>query len=596
MKKKSLRAKNTKKALEKKVTLANKSKALSEKTQHKAKKTVRKEPKTALKRLGKGLKDISHLFLSGAEKSSAKSSIKTKKTAVLKIKKAATEQSKKDSVSKAKQALTSASKKALASKAKGRSSAAGKKTSASKTRQALTSASKKALASKAKETSFAAGKKTSASKAKQALTSASKKALASKAKETSSAAGKKAEVAKTKETAFAVMGKKAKPVAITSKKKTSAKEKNDSAKTKKIIEKTSKKKIEVIRMPIAKKSGGKAESISKRSKKVVGSKASKKTKSAVKRKSQLKPISELSALFKKNKKKAVAFSGVSAQPEQRIEESKFFTGPAPVAADVKNRRLYELPAGYGDTRIVIQVRDPYWMHAYWEISEDRMNALRRDLGHYIHNARRILRVYDVTNLFFDGSNANKYFDIDINDHANSWYINGQEAGRSFCVDIGYLLDDERFIMIARSNCLKMPIDGPSAITDEEWMIVEDDFNRLYGMSVGLGVGLSSMEMRKQISQRLMNVSSGALFSPGVQIKPQARKFWLKVQTELIVYGATVPGAKVSIQGKPITLNKDGTFSLRFALPEGQQVIPVKGVSEDGLEERQITSVVTKKIE
>ena len=482
MKKKSLAAKNTKKVSFEKAVSVNKSKAPSKKTRNKAKKTISEKPKTAAKRLGKGLKDISHLFLSAEDRLSAKPLTKTKKTTALKTKKA--------------------------------------------------------------------------------LTPAGKKISALKAKKASSVAGKREAVAKTK----------------------------------KLIKKPSKKKTEVIRMAIAKKSGKKDESFSKTSKKVVGGKPSKKTQPGVKKKARLRPISELSSLLKKNKKTKTVFPGVSAQPEQIIEKSKFFTGQAPVSAKVKERRRYELPAGYGDTRIIIQVRDPYWMHAYWEINEDKMNSVRRDLGPHMHDARRILRVYDITDVIFDGSNANKYFDIDINDYASSWYVNGGEAGRSFCLDIGYLLANGRFIMIARSNCISMPIDGPSTVTDEEWMMVEDDFNRLYGMSVGLGIGLSSMELRKKISQRLVNLSSGVLSSPGVQRKPSAGKFWLKVHTELIVYGATVPGAKVSVQGKPINLSKDGTFSLRFALPDGQQVIPVKGVSVDGLEERLITPVVTKKTE
>ena len=548
MKKKSLAAKNTKKASSKKAVSVNKLKAPSKKTQNKAKKTVNKKPKTVAKRLGKGLKDISHLFLSAADKSSKKTALKTKTIVAQKTKKNPVVQSKKAAVPKAKKALTFEGKKTSLTKAKKISAVANKKAPATKTKELSALANKKALATKTKELSVAAGEK------------AVKTAVSS------------------------------------SKEKAPAKKKDDSAKTKKIIKKPSKKKIEVIRMPIAKKSGGKAESSSKTSKKVVGSKPIKKTKTGLKRKSRLRPISELSSLFKKKKKTETVFSGVGTQPEQIIEESKFFTGPAPVPAKVKERQLYELPAGYGDTRIVIQVRDPYWMHAYWEISEDKMNSVRRDLGPHMHDARRILRVYDITEVIFDGSNANKYFDLDINDYANNWYINGGEAGRSFCLDIGYLLTDGRFIMIARSNSISMPIDGPSTVTDEEWMMVEDDFNRLYGMSVGLGIGLSSMELRKQISQRLINVSSGILSSEAVQRKPSGRKFWLKVHTELIVYGATVPGAKVSVQGKPINLSKDGTFSLRFALPDGQQVIPVKGVSVDGLEECLITPVVSKKTE
>jgi len=35
-----------------------------------------------------------------------------------------------------------------------------------------------------------------------------------------------------------------------------------------------------------------------------------------------------------------------------------------------------------------------------------------------------------------------------------------------------------------------------------------------------------------------------------------RKFWLWVDCELIVYGATEPDAKVTVQGRPIALRHD----------------------------------------
>ena len=82
-------------------------------------------------------------------------------------------------------------------------------------------------------------------------------------------------------------------------------------------------------------------------------------------------------------------------------------------------------------------------------------------------------------------------------------------------------------------------------------------------------------------------------SPGKKITPRERSFWLVVNTELIVYGATEPDAKVSVQGKEIKLRPDGTFTLRFALPDGKQVIPVNAVSADQVDERTITPIVTK---
>lgn len=60
-----------------------------------------------------------------------------------------------------------------------------------------------------------------------------------------------------------------------------------------------------------------------------------------------------------------------------------------------------------------------------------------------------------------------------------------------------------------------------------------------------------------------------------------------------MYGATEPDAKVTVQGREINLRPDGTFSLRFALPDGEQVIPVKAASSDQLEERTITPIVTR---
>jgi hypothetical protein len=53
-----------------------------------------------------------------------------------------------------------------------------------------------------------------------------------------------------------------------------------------------------------------------------------------------------------------------------------------------------------------------------------------------------------------------------------------------------------------------------------------------------------------------------------------------VNAELIVYGATEPTATVTIGGRPIRLRPDGSFSYRFALPDGQYELPVVAVSAD----------------
>jgi hypothetical protein len=131
------------------------------------------------------------------------------------------------------------------------------------------------------------------------------------------------------------------------------------------------------------------------------------------------------------------------------------------------------------------------------------------------------------------------------------------------------------------------------------MVPDEIFGRLYGLGFGMGhtspVGKAWQERMKKA------LFSGILSSPGMTSmgspvkKPlgKERKFWLVVDCELIVYGATEPDAAVTVQGKPIRLRPDGTFTLRYALPDGKQVIPVQAVSSDEIEIRTIAPTVSR---
>jgi hypothetical protein len=58
-----------------------------------------------------------------------------------------------------------------------------------------------------------------------------------------------------------------------------------------------------------------------------------------------------------------------------------------------------------------------------------------------------------------------------------------------------------------------------------------------------------------------------------------------VNAELVVYGATEPDARVTVEGRLVTLRPDGTFTLRFALPDGDYALAAEAVSADGAEDR-----------
>jgi hypothetical protein len=73
---------------------------------------------------------------------------------------------------------------------------------------------------------------------------------------------------------------------------------------------------------------------------------------------------------------------------------------------------------------------------------------------------------------------------------------------------------------------------------------------------------------------------GGISSPVVKPSAHEKGFWFNVNAELIVYGATEPNATVSIGGRKIKLRPDGSFSYRFALPDGNYELPVVAISAD----------------
>jgi uncharacterized protein len=78
---------------------------------------------------------------------------------------------------------------------------------------------------------------------------------------------------------------------------------------------------------------------------------------------------------------------------------------------------------------------------------------------------------------------------------------------------------------------------------------------------------------------------GSVSSP-YGVPPSPKGFWFNVNAELILYGATEPDATVTLGGRVIRLRPDGTFSFRFALPDGDYELPAVAVSADGTDRRQ----------
>ncbi|MCK9615861.1 MAG: DUF4912 domain-containing protein, partial [Candidatus Omnitrophica bacterium] len=174
----------------------------------------------------------------------------------------------------------------------------------------------------------------------------------------------------------------------------------------------------------------------------VSSKTPKKTKNIKKiiKKSSIKRIIPKAAKKKKIilKEESIPQAPIYSLPAQKesvaIEKVKFTA----VQEATNDNNRYSLPLRYLDNRITILARDPWWIHTYWDISEQRINEVISSIPVYEReNLKWILRVYDLTGVsHFDGKNANSFFDITIHFEANNWYINVNQPERARCVEIG----------------------------------------------------------------------------------------------------------------------------------------------------------------
>jgi hypothetical protein len=253
-------------------------------------------------------------------------------------------------------------------------------------------------------------------------------------------------------------------------------------------------------------------------------------------------------------------------------------------------------------RIIVLARDSYWLHAYWELSRTTLARAQAALGQEWHGAQPILRLMDVTSEDTTTATERQVRDIPIHGGVNNWYIDVLEPPRSFRIDIGYLSRRGRFYVLARSNIVSTPKAGVSDTLDENWSDVQQQFERVSNPStIGSPRANTSLDLRELFEERLrrplssvsmQNLSASGLPSLG-------RNFHFEIDAELIVYGTTEPNARVTLQGEPVSLRSDGTFTVRFSLPDSRQIIPAVASSADGIEERTVVLAVernTKELE
>jgi hypothetical protein len=168
----------------------------------------------------------------------------------------------------------------------------------------------------------------------------------------------------------------------------------------------------------------------------------------------------------------------------------------------------DIPGTYNETYMRALPRDPFWIFTYWEIMQGTLEDLKKRLGDKgFSHAGWILRISDITDIVYDGTNAWRSMDTAITPHANNWYVKVWEPGRTYLIQCGLLANNGAFTEAVRSNPIIMPRAGVSAVTDQEWSAAaSDDLN-----------GISTRYLKRSIgaSEHMEESAIGAGPGPGI---------------------------------------------------------------------------------
>ena len=246
-------------------------------------------------------------------------------------------------------------------------------------------------------------------------------------------------------------------------------------------------------------------------------------------------------------------------------------------------------------RLVVMVRGPFWLHAHWEITRQSVERAEAAMGQQWHGAKPILRLLVVSGSGVTSTTERVVQDIEIHGGVNNWYVHVQDSPKTYRMDIGYLSTSGKFFALSRSNVVTTPRAGARDSVDNHWNDVAEDFEKIYAMSGGRANSGASSELRELFEERLRRPMSSPSLPQyaGNGNGQRPRDFSLDVDAELIVYGATDSEAGVTLQGEPVRLRADGTFTMRFSMPNCRQVIPIVARSGDGAEQRTIVLAVER---
>jgi hypothetical protein len=265
-----------------------------------------------------------------------------------------------------------------------------------------------------------------------------------------------------------------------------------------------------------------------------------------------------------------------------------------------------LPEAYGTGRLLLAARDPHWLYAHWDLTQEqqrRYNALSAD-------RHLVVRVFAGT------IGPQPVQEVHVHPESRHWFIHTDRADTRYVAELGYYRPGRQWVTIATSAPAVTPPDRVSTDQTVRFATIPAQV-RLTQLAALAKQGIpadlpppdaareralaelvtlhlvrqdrgSSAEVTELVRGRGEQEVSASLggeaehvSSPLGAAEQRPKGFWFNLNAELVIYGATEPGASVTVGGRPISLRPDGTFSCRFSLPDGDHAVTVSAMSAEG---------------
>jgi uncharacterized protein len=336
----------------------------------------------------------------------------------------------------------------------------------------------------------------------------------------------------------------------------------------------------------------------------------------------------------------------TSEPQPGGPGMRYALGPQPPAARPgKMPSTGELPEAYGTKRLLLTARDPHWLYAHWDFTAAQLreyNALSADRHLIVRVHRERLEDLPDAEVHVHPESRNWFIHVGVGgaryvaelgyytDPDRRWIRvatssptltppdeMSADTSVQFATIPAEISYDELTSIIKTAVSAHVPLaeailhlralgvkglPEPEAFTSARWTPEQERaLASVISMDTVRRVWIGSLEITELVRRHLARqVSSAAAAQFGVAAPSSAalgsvtspfggiekkKGFWFNVNAELIIYGATEPDASVAIGGRPIQLRADGSFSYRFALPDGEYQLPATATAADGEDSR-----------